>query len=86
MPGTNGGTGYPVALKCWACRRSGLIDVRPGRGLNLEATGETRPVRRIGIRETNRKIQYWCRDCGHVGWTQHIDAEILMTRLGEGGL
>jgi predicted RNA-binding Zn-ribbon protein involved in translation (DUF1610 family) len=76
MPGTNAGTGQPLTLRCAKCRKS---DVRRGtsRGTNLEATGRLRPVTHRGVRQTNRKIQYRCRDCGHVGWTQHIDAERL---------
>jgi predicted RNA-binding Zn-ribbon protein involved in translation (DUF1610 family) len=84
MPGTNGGTGYPNWLRCWACRRaaSRYIHGEGLRGNLLVATGRTKPMRHRGCRQTNRKIEYRCLDCGHVGWTQHIDAERLMKRGG----
>jgi len=74
MPGTNAGTGSPITLRCSWCKKS-HID-RPG--TNLIATGRFRAVRYHGIRQTNRKIEYRCKDCGHTGWTQHIDAERLV--------
>ena len=78
MPGTNGGTGYPVSLRCSKCRKSGVF---AGSGFNLKATGRTWVARKRGIRQTDRKIQYRCQDCGHVGWTQHVDAERLLRGL-----
>lgn len=77
MPGTNAGTGQPLTLRCGKCRRW-----RGGHreGTNLEATGKLRPAEHRGVRQTNRLIQYRCKDCGHVGWSQHIDAERLYQR------
>ena len=74
MPGTNAGTGQPITLRCGKCRIT--RSWREG-GFDLEATGKTRPATRRGIRLTNRKIEYRCRECGHVGWSQHMDAERL---------
>jgi predicted RNA-binding Zn-ribbon protein involved in translation (DUF1610 family) len=84
MPGTNAGTGQPLTLRCSKCKKhrdygrhgSG----RTGDGTNLIATGRFRAVTHKSIRQTNRKIQYRCKDCGFVGWTQHIDAERLVRR------
>lgn len=76
MPGTNAGTGQPLTLRCAKCKTTWRRDY--GGGTNLEATGRTKPVPHRGIRQTTRKIEYRCRDCGHVGWTQHIDAERLL--------
>lgn len=75
MPGTNAGTGCPLTLKCAKCRlsRNWSRNFREG----LVATGRTRAVSRRSIRQTTRKVEYRCLDCGHVGWTQHIDAERL---------
>jgi hypothetical protein len=73
MPGTNAGTGQPLTFKCAKCR---ITDWRTD--VDLEATGRTRPMAHRGIRQTTRKIEYKCRICGHVGWTQHIDAERLL--------
>lgn len=78
MPGTNAGTGQPLTLRCAKCKTYSWKGA--ARGTHLNATGATKPVTRRAARQTNRKIQYRCRDCGHVGWTQHIDAERLLTR------
>jgi len=80
MPGTNAGTGQPIALRCSQCRqrRGRYFPMMPANhGFNLIATGRVRPARHRGIRQTHRRIQYRCLDCGHVGWTQHSDAERL---------
>jgi hypothetical protein len=37
-------------------------------------TGRTRSAKRIGYRQADIKMEYECLDCGHIGWTQHIDA------------
>lgn len=81
MPGTRGGTGYPYWLVCAKCRGSYARSYQPERGMRLEATGRTKPMPHKGIRQTNRKIEYRCLDCKHVGWTQHIDAERLLVEL-----
>lgn len=77
MPGTNAGTGQPLTLRCAKCKTTWRRDSGSG-GTNLEATGRTKSVRHKAIRQTNRKIEYRCRDCGHVGWTQHESAERLL--------
>ena len=75
MPGTNAGTGQPLTLRCAKCRLSRSTHrFREG----LAATGRVRTVRHRSVRQTNRKIEYHCLDCGHTGWTQHIDAERLL--------
>ena len=80
MPGTNAGTGYPLTLRCAKCKV--LRDATGRSADNLEATGRTRDLRpserHHGYRQTGRKIEYRCRDCGHVGWSQHSDAERLL--------
>lgn len=78
MPGTNAGTGYPLTLRCAKCRKR-LQPIRtPPKGYHLAATGRVKRARRRGIRQTNRRIQIRCLDCGHLGWTQHEDAERLL--------
>ncbi len=81
MPGTNAGTGQPLTLRCSWCKRSHRDD--PERGTKLLATGRFKAARHRSIRQTNRKIEYYCQDCGHHGWTQHIDAEKLVARKAE---
>ena len=83
MPGTNAGTGYPLTLRCAKCKagRSGYRR----HGTHLEATGRTRPTLHQGYRQTDRRVEYHCLDCGHVGWSQHSDAERLLRRLEANG-
>lgn len=78
MPGTNAGTGQPLTLRCAKCRAARSLAVHDG--TNLEWTGRTKPAPHKSIRQTNRKIEYHCLDCGHTGWSQHIDAERLIRR------
>jgi hypothetical protein len=81
VPGTNAGTGYPLTLRCAKCKVSRSRWARThsySRGTNLLATGRTRPALRRGYRQTDRKIEYACQTCGHVGWSQHMDAERLL--------
>jgi predicted RNA-binding Zn-ribbon protein involved in translation (DUF1610 family) len=80
MPGTNAGTGQPLSLRCAKCRRWNSTGEDRSRGFDLEATGRTRPAAHRGVRQTNRRIEYRCKGCGHVGWTQHLDAEALLRR------
>jgi hypothetical protein len=83
VPGTSGGTGYRNFARCSKCARRGWVEANREKGYALEATGRTRPRRgRLsgGARTTNREIEVRCLDCGHVGWTKHIDAERLLTR------
>lgn len=80
MPGSNAGTGHPITARCAKCR-SALFQREDRNGYRLEATGRTRKRRGgIGARCTNRMIEIRCLDCGHVGWTKHIDAEFLLRR------
>lgn len=78
--GSNGGTGYPVWLRCAKCRKTGRDQGQFREG--LVATGRTKPLatHHRGFRSTNRRIEIRCLDCGHVGWTKHIDAETLLSR------
>ncbi len=81
MPGTNAGTGQPITARCGKCRKSSsFYRDAERRGYRLEATGRTKKRRHLGgIRTTNRCIEIKCLDCGHVGWTVHIDAELLLS-------
>lgn len=79
MPGTCGGTGVPLRFRCGECRRalSGLRR-RGGaeRGLyfRVTLTGLTRDVGgHRSVRMDRISRQYRCRDCGHVGWSRHVD-------------
>ena len=88
--GRSSGAGFPLTLRCYACKRKYSYSLSLGRrrdtGTHLESTGRTRrgryPRGHIhGIRQTDRQIEYRCLDCGHIGWTQHSDGEALLSRF-----
>lgn len=71
------GPGIPLTFRCAKCKVG-----RTYQGINLEATGKSRKrsdhdFGRIG----KRHVQYKCLDCGHVGWSKHIEANRLLEAL-----
>ena len=81
MPGTSGGTGLPLFLRCAKCKK--YSDWRSHRPIHLEATGKTKPCKKWsagGIRQARQYIEYRCLDCGHVGWSKHADAQRLLDK------
>lgn len=85
MPGTNAGTGHPLTLRCAKCRLGRDWRRHSDRGTRLEATGKWKRICALEypiahLRLTWRRIQYRCLDCGHIGWTRHVDAEGLLGR------
>lgn len=80
MPGTNAGTGRPISFRCSQCRRiEGATGPRTARGWidRVELTGRTRKTKpgTAGSRNSLHRREYRCLDCGHVGWSRHIDLE-----------
>lgn len=86
MPGTNGGTGRPYYFRCAACRRKhgtaeylGRSPETRGMGhvRRVELTGRRRELKpgRSGSRNSGAAREYRCRDCGHVGWSRHVELE-----------
>lgn len=84
MPGTNAGTGRPLTFQCAICRRSrycrGLFMAHRCRHTQVR-TGRTRPLTRQqqgrgGPRVLQHRVEYRC-ECGHVGWSRHVDVERL---------
>ena len=83
------GSGQPIHFKCSNCRkwrtqlvRDGALDCLAGR--KFVATGERR--RRFttggGPRIDNQfQYQYRCNDCGHVGWSRHVDVRRAYEKL-----
>lgn len=80
------GTGSPIAFQCSACRRSkGFGDrfdrmegSRRGRADRVELTGRmsaSKTKLRSYARQTAISREYRCLDCGHVGWSTHVDLE-----------
>lgn len=75
MPGTNAGTGQPIALKCSQCKK-GCGGPRIG---NLMRTGRQRPYKPRAALGRITRIAHECRclDCGHTGWYAHGHARRL---------
>lgn len=83
MPGTNAGTGKPLTLKCAKCKKiptwytdhQGKRDwhATPGTIVRTgKVRGEPKPYG-SHLRMLGEHHQYECLDCGHVGWTRHVD-------------
>ncbi len=68
------GTGSPVWFRCGAARRSSYHPAQ----YSVTLTGRTRPYTQprgscIGSRSTFTTYEYVCDECGHVGWSNHVD-------------
>jgi hypothetical protein len=90
--GLSHGTGQPLTLRCGKCKVHRQWDSRrwgyePDKGMNLVATGRTKPRRdgRGGARINAVFVEYRCLDCGHVGWTKHIHGRDLLAQLAKAG-
>ena len=83
MPGTYAGTGRPLTFKCSKCklRRDRYGNARAGAP---RITGRDRLAPRGNkCRRTSYwRFEYVCLDCGHVGWSRHIEAERQFVRAG----
>lgn len=74
--GSNNGSGWPLYFWCAACKKRpgwGQLSVRPGR--EVVRTGRTKSYTggNLGVRGLNTFHEYWCTDCGHRGWSRHVD-------------
>lgn len=80
MPGSNAGTGQPICYLCPKCR------AKPGgeRGRRWSPTGQVKPLsrsqKRCGGRTVNFRMQVVCLECGHLGWSRHIDVARRLQR------
>lgn len=43
--------------------------------MHVALTGRTRLTKHRGQRQSLTSREYKCQDCGHVGWSKHIDLE-----------
>jgi len=75
MSGQNNGTGHPLWFRCAKCRQKvnrslGTLArvVRSGRERAMTGSGR-------GSRMGRAAREYRCNDCGHVGWSKHVDLE-----------
>lgn len=85
MGGKGSGTGSPFFFRCSKCRRWGKVWRGMGSGYvdRVELTGRTRKYRgNLEQRMTNVSREYRCLDCGHVGWSRHVDL-VCLTQRGE---
>lgn len=77
--GRSAGTGQPIWVKCPVARRTvGVGPFTHGPKSNLKLTGRRRHrfsrLAGSGGRSDTRFIyEFQCLDCGHVGWSRHID-------------
>ncbi len=86
------GTGVPLTFACAKCRkrwpywRNRAGKRLPGLAHRVRLTGKTRESRasREGRMHGGRSgavdRQFTCKDCGHVGWSNHSDLERLEPR------
>ena len=75
----------PIIFMCSRCRgrRYGFLtyESKPlsmlGTSHDVRLTGRKRstPHGRSGIRNSHHKREYYCRKCGHTGWSRHIDLQ-----------
>lgn len=90
MVGTNAGTGYPLTLRCAKCKRYRDYDnpQHADRGCQLAATGRIRPLtsQQFGHNSSGRALhyraEYRCLDCGHIGWSRHVQMEYYLRGAG----
>lgn len=82
MPGTNAGTGQPLHFRCSKCRARGA-SWPFGLKTRVELSGQERPIDDGNSRgrSTSTLRQYECLDCGHIGWSRHVDLEWLSHSL-----
>lgn len=74
--GANNGSGWPFYFHCAACKKQpgwGHRATKPG--WHVVRTGRTRPYTggNLGVRGTKTFHEYFCTDCGHKGWSRHVD-------------
>lgn len=78
-PGRGCYAGQPLAFRCAECRKTtNPYWNEPARGQNVRMTGRSRAQRVRGAnhhRWPDRAYEYECRDCGHVGWSRHPEAQ-----------
>jgi predicted RNA-binding Zn-ribbon protein involved in translation (DUF1610 family) len=85
--GKGAGTGYPHHFRCQKCRRrystaeyhGERYSEDRGRRNRIMLTGKARPnhSHRMSVRSSRTVRQYRCEDCGHVGWSNHIELQRL---------
>lgn len=84
MPGTNAGTGEPIAFACAVERRERIwhdISQSLPKEHRVTPTGRTKARRTRGhIRHGNVAREYRC-SCGHVGWSNHKDLGRMLARI-----
>jgi hypothetical protein len=85
----NNGTGCPLTLRCAKCKRGRDWRYDEGKAVHLEATGRQRPLTKKQVghwqpRQLRYRLEYRCRDCGHVGWSRHATMLRLLKKKEAG--
>lgn len=75
--GQSAGPGSPIMFRCSRCRRNCRTWNGSWYAFNCEhktaLTGKWRKRKFcVGVRSALVEVQYEC-DCGHVGWSNHVD-------------
>lgn len=72
----------PSRARCSQCKRGRH---KEGHGYNVTLTGEKRKKRtmsgRNGRMDVEAQYGYQCLDCGHVGWSRHVDLKRMWDAL-----
>lgn len=80
--------GQPLYFQCSACRkRKGYPPNRlwdKGLILDVTLTGKTKAIGdgNANGRSSNTRVQYKCDNCGHIGWSRHVDIFRKAQRAG----
>ncbi len=70
--------GRPFTLRCSKCKRhEDYRDPNRPSHQNLMRTGRERVKRRYGYRYNVRQVEVRHTTCGHVFWTDHLNASAL---------
>lgn len=71
-------TKYSFSFRCSKCKKD-----KNNIGKYVEATGVFRG-KVLPVGGNFKKVQYKCNECGHIGWSKHIDMiNVLMKKLEE---
>lgn len=86
MAGTNGGTGQAFSFRCSKCRKLGK-QFSTGYVDKVVLTGRKKDMKHMGNahgRTDRYAREYRCLDCGHCGFSRHIDLMHKESRESEG--
>lgn len=71
--GRSAGPGSPISFRCAKCRRRDDWRNPSSKGRRVRLTGRNKWKGKRSARHTSVYLEYECLDCGHIGWSSHID-------------